>query len=177
MHRRGAYALLVSALEFHATPSIQQRTIFTFQDAPRLMAMDVDESTGVLQGESRVGEVSRADEIALRILRVPDALPRPSSTNAAERLFSFAIFVSALRCTLSYVIMPFVLPALGLGAMASVGPWVGLPIGLAAIFFDVKGIRRFWVARHRWRWHMTFLYLAVIGLVLYLIAGDIVRLL
>lgn len=87
------------------------------------------------------------------------------------------MLLSGLRCTLSYVILPFVIPALGLGAMAKVGPEIGIPIGVVALFFDVKGIRRFWVAGHKWRWQMTFIYLAVIGLVTYLVIGDLFQLL
>ncbi len=120
---------------------------------------------------------SRADLIVRRILRIPDMLPKPAQRDAAERLFSLAMIVSGLRCTLSYVIVPFVLPALGLGAVAGVGPAIGIPIGVAALYFDVKGIRRFFVARHRWRWQMTGIYLAVIALVTYLVAVDLITIL
>jgi len=96
---------------------------------------------------------------------------------AAERLFSVAMVISGLRCTLSYVIVPFLLPALGLGALAGLGPEIGIPIGVAALFFDVKGIRRFWVANHKWRWQMSAIYVAVIALVLYLVIADIIQLL
>ena len=122
-------------------------------------------------------EESRAEVMVRRILRVPDMLPKPAQSGAAERLFSFAMILSGLRCTLSYVIVPFLLPALGLGAVAGVGPAIGIPIGVAALYFDVKGIRRFWIARHRWRWQMTGIYLAVISLVLYLVTLDLIKIL
>ncbi|MHB8189224.1 MAG: hypothetical protein ACYDHP_02110 [Ferrimicrobium sp.] len=111
-----------------------------------------------------------------RVLRVSEVDSSAPREQAAERLFSVAMVISGLRCTLSYVIIPFVLPALGLGATAGLGPYVGIPIGVVALFFDVKGIRRFWVAGHRWRWQMTVIYLLVIALVLYLVIGDIVQL-
>ncbi|MDA8263363.1 MAG: hypothetical protein M0Z47_11110 [Actinomycetota bacterium] len=122
---------------------------------------------------------SRSDATVKRLLRVPEASDSSGTAReqAAERLFSFAMVLSGLRCTLSYVILPFVIPALGLGAMAKVGPEIGIPIGVVALFFDVKGIRRFWVAGHKWRWQMTFIYLAVIGLVTYLVIGDLFKLL
>lgn len=119
---------------------------------------------------------SRWDVRARRILRIPEPKPSVRREDAAERLFSVAMVISGLRCTLSYVIVPFVLPALGLGAMASLSPEIGIPIGVVALFFDVKGIRRFFVANHKWRWQMTFIYLAVICLVLYLVIADIVML-
>ncbi|MDA8373662.1 MAG: hypothetical protein M0Z91_05340 [Actinomycetota bacterium] len=122
---------------------------------------------------------SRSDAAMKRLLRVPVTTTSDGTAReqAAERLFSFAMVLSGLRCTLSYVILPFVIPALGLGAMAKVGPDIGIPIGVVALFFDVKGIRRFWVAGHKWRWQMTFIYLAVIGLVTYLVIGDVLKLL
>ncbi|MEX6429238.1 MAG: hypothetical protein ACYCWN_01050 [Ferrimicrobium sp.] len=120
---------------------------------------------------------SRYDALARKILRVPQVQPTARREEAAERLFSLAMVISGLRCTLSYVIVPFILPALGIGALAGLSPEVGIPIGVAALFFDVKGIRRFWLANHKWRWQMSFIYLAVIGLVLYLVIADIIQLL
>ncbi|ACU54834.1 hypothetical protein Afer_1930 [Acidimicrobium ferrooxidans DSM 10331] len=119
---------------------------------------------------------SRADRVVRRLLRIPEPTSTSDREEAAERLFSVAMILSGLRCTLSYVIIPFVLPALGLGAVAGFGPEIGIPVGVLALIFDVRGIRRFHVARHRWRWSMTAIYLAVIALVTYLVVQDIVAL-
>jgi hypothetical protein len=89
-------------------------------------------------------------------------------------MFSFSIVLSALRCLLSYVVFPIATPALGLAT--GVGPVIGIPIAVLALFFDVVGIRRFWVNNHRWRWGMTVLYAAVMVLVSALLVGDIVHL-
>ena len=78
--------------------------------------------------------------------------------------------LSGLRCMLSYVVFPFLLPALGLAAF--VGPVVGIPVGLLALVFDALGIRRFFAADHPWRWQMTAIYLAVMALVTYLVVHD-----
>ena len=105
-----------------------------------------------------------------RLLRIPDG---PSSVNeaAAHRLFSTSILLSALRCLLSYVVFPIVTPLLG--AATGVMPAIGLPIGIIALVFDVRGIRRFWLANHRYRWAITALYSVVMVLVLALVIGDI----
>ncbi len=82
--------------------------------------------------------------------------------------------ISGLRCLLSYLVLPILTPALG--AAAGVGPIIGIPIAVVALVFDVRGIRRFWLADHRWRWPITVVYLAVMGLVASLLATDITHL-
>jgi hypothetical protein len=106
-----------------------------------------------------------------RLLRIPEAGP-PGSEDAAYRLFSASILVSALRCLLTYVFLPVLTPILG--AATSVGPAIGIPLALLALFFDVRGIRRFWLADHRWRWAMTGIYTLVIAFVLALLVGNLV---
>jgi hypothetical protein len=106
------------------------------------------------------------------MLRIPDGPPAPEG--AAQRAFSTSILVSATRCLLTYVILPFVAPVLGLAA--GVGPALGVPIGLAAIGSNVLTIRRFWAADHKWRWAYTGLALVVISLLLVLLVTDIVSL-
>ncbi len=82
--------------------------------------------------------------------------------------------LSGLRCLLSYVIFPFVLPALGLAS--AIGPAIGIPVGLLALVFDALGIRRFFAADHRWRWQMAAIYLTVMVLVAYLVVHDAISL-
>ncbi len=82
--------------------------------------------------------------------------------------------ISGLRCLLGYVVLPILSPMLG--AAAGAGPAIGLPIGIIALVFDVRGIRRFWLANHRWRWPITALYSVVIVLVMTLVISDIVHL-
>ena len=79
-----------------------------------------------------------------------------------------------MRCLLGYVVLPILTPMLGVAAGA--GPAIGLPIGIIALVFDVRGIRRFWLANHRWRWPITALYSAVIVLVTTLVISDIAHL-
>jgi hypothetical protein len=47
---------------------------------------------------------------------------------------------------------------------------------VVALVFDVRGVRRFWLANHRWRWPITFIYLAVMALVTVLLVGDVIKL-
>ena len=121
-------------------------------------------------------KASAIDLAVCKVLRVSTTDNSAKGEDSAQRLFSVAMVISGVRCILSYVIFPFLLPALGLGGTAGVGPAIGIPVGVVALAFDVRGVRRFWIAGHRWRWQMTFIYLGVMGLVSYLVIGDIVQL-
>lgn len=127
--------------------------------------------------ETDYSRESSAETTIRKLLMIPEVKGTVPEERGAEKLFSLAMLISAFRCTLSYVILPFVLPALGLGAAVGVGPAIGIPIGVVALFFDVKGIRRFWIAGHRWRWQMSLIYLLVIGLVSVLVIRDVIQLL
>ncbi len=114
-----------------------------------------------------------AFEIAVRrVLRVPPG-PRRATADQAHRLFSASIALSALRCTLSYVVLPIIAPLVGTTATSSAA--VGIPVSILALVFDVRAIRRFWLADHPWRWRMTVLYVVVIALVLALLGIDLAR--
>jgi len=118
-----------------------------------------------------VPERSKADQTMRRLLRVP-AGQVPIDESETHRIFSASIFLSALRCLLSYIVLPVVLPAIGLAR--GVGPAIGIPIGLLALTFDYLGIRRFWLADHRQRWAFSALYAVVGTMVLVLLIVDIV---
>ena len=113
-----------------------------------------------------------ADVAMRRLLRIPDG--RTATEGAAQRAFSTSVLVSAVRCILTYLVLPFVAPALGLAT--GVGPAIGIPIGVVAIACNVMTIRRFWAADHRWRWAYTALALTVIALLVVLMARDVVTL-
>jgi hypothetical protein len=106
-----------------------------------------------------------------RLLRVPED-KAPIDESETHRIFSASILLSATRCLLSYIVLPFVLPAIGIAR--GVGPAIGIPIGLLALSFDYIGIRRFWLANHRQRWAFTALYAVVGAMVLSLVIVDIV---
>lgn len=101
-------------------------------------------------------------------------LERTAADDPAARAFSVSILISAIRCTLTYVIFPWVLPAAG--QAGGVGPGIGLVVGVVALLSNVASIRRFWVSDHRWKWPITVLNTGVIVLVSILVAGDIAEL-
>ncbi len=108
-----------------------------------------------------------------RLLRIPDG-PAKVGDEAAHRLFSVSILLSALRCLLTYVALPILSPLLG--AATGVGPYIGIPLAVVALVFDVMGIRRFWLADHRWKWSVSLIYLLVMGFVTALLVLEVLKL-
>jgi hypothetical protein len=93
----------------------------------------------------------------------------------AQRGFSRSIMVSAVRCLLTYIALPFLTPLLNLAP--GVGPLIGLPLGAVAVAANVLSIRRFWAANHRWKVQVTVLHAAVLVLLAVLIVQDLQELL
>ena len=116
---------------------------------------------------------SAADRFMRRTLRVPEER-RPVPESDTHRIFGVSILLSATRCLLSYLVLPIVLPVLGLAR--GVGPWLGIPIGVLALYFDVLGIRRFWLADHHQKWLFSAVYAVVGAMVLTLLIVDLVDL-
>lgn len=108
----------------------------------------------------------------------PDFPNRPPSTAAgksgevttlppgADRGFTFAILLSALRCTAQYVLLPFVLPWLGVAA--TIPPWLTLVFSVVALVSLVRNLRYLWRMRYARRWGYLGLALVVgIGLIIF----------
>ncbi|MBI5090541.1 MAG: hypothetical protein HZB15_17235 [Actinobacteria bacterium] len=116
---------------------------------------------------------SRADMFVRRILRIRE---RPPGVTVASAYSAFqrSMLISAVRCTLTYVVFPFVVPAVGFAT--GVGPVVGIVIGVVAMTCDVFTIRRFFAVDHKWRWHFSAVALSVIGLLSVLLVQDIIHL-
>ena len=141
---------------------------------------------GVVQRRlARVGETDEpetfhspaeaTDFAASTVVYVTDVHATPSteaavSTTVAEHAFSRSILVSAVRCTFTYLLIPFGFPLIGLGA--GVGPWIGLPVGVLAIAANIVSIRRFHRADHRWKWPMTAINAGIIVLLTVLVVLD-----
>lgn len=121
-------------------------------------------------GPAATGPRGAADRFARRLLRIRE----PASGQDVHNLFSSSIALSATRCLLSYIVFPVLAP--WVGALPLIGPAIGLPVGAVALVFDVRAIRRFFKADHRWRWVAAALYLVVMAMVASLMGRDISRL-
>lgn len=88
----------------------------------------------------------------------------------AERVFSRSVLISGIRCTLTYVVFPFVAPLIGVAA--DVGAVIGVSIGVVAIVFNIMSIRRFFAADHPYKWWASAMNAAVIVLLVILFIVD-----
>ncbi len=118
-------------------------------------------------------QYSRPDQAMRHLLRVPEQVA-PIPESETHRIFGTSILLSATRCLLSYIVLPILLPLLGLAK--GVGPIVGIPVGVLALTFDVLGIRRFWLADHHQKWLFSAIYAVVGTMVFALVVVDIVDL-
>ncbi len=106
-----------------------------------------------------------------------DAVTPPAAqpAEASNRALRLSLVISAIRCTLAYVVFPFVAPVIGLAP--GVGPLVGLPIATVALVANVVSIRRFHRSNHRFKWPVSALNGGIIALVSILIVNDLITLL
>ncbi len=109
----------------------------------------------------------------------PVTTPTSATTTAdeqleASRIFSLSLVISGTRCLLTYIVLPWGLPLLGLAG--GVGPAVSLVVGLVAIAFNVLSIRRFQRSGHRWRVPLMTLNATVIVFLVFLVVTDVVDL-
>jgi hypothetical protein len=114
--------------------------------------------------------MGRGEATMRRMLAVPEGRPT-AGEDQAHRLFSISIALSATRCLATYVILPVITPLIG--PSTGTGPEVGIPLSILALVFDVRALRRFWLADHRWRWKMTVVYGLLMVLVSALLGWDI----
>lgn len=116
---------------------------------------------------------STADLCMRRVLGLPVDAPTVSETSA-RKLAETSLLVSTVRCLLTYIVLPFVLPLVHVGM--GVAPVIGIVLGSVAIVANVASVRRFWAADHRYRWHYTALAAVIIAMLAWLIVTDVVDL-
>ncbi|MGH2449605.1 MAG: hypothetical protein ACRDFS_13515 [Chloroflexota bacterium] len=89
-----------------------------------------------------------------RFLGRAQVAPEPFP-GGAQRALTFALLVSATRCTIQYVLLPFVLPWIGVAA--AIPRWITFVLGAIALASLTRNVRKLWRTRHARRWSYLFI--------------------
>ena len=111
-----------------------------------------------MQNESKIQAPA---QVAQRAPENP--LPEP-----ARRALTLGLLISALRCTVQYVLLPFVLPWIGVAA--SIPPWVILVLCGVALASLARNVRYLWRLHHARRWsYLALASIVAAALVLFMV--------
>lgn len=126
-------------------------------------------SVRVRRGPFDTDRDSRVDRFMRALLRVELVEKRDDSD--AQRAFQTSLVVSGVRCLITYLLVPIVIPA------ASVAGLFVAPLSIAlCVFAAISGtisLRRFWRSNHRGRWMYTGFMLVVYLVLGFAIVSDI----
>ncbi len=81
-------------------------------------------------------------------------------TSSIKSGFNLALLISAIRCIVQYVVLPFVLPLIGI--VTTTPTWLGLLFNTVAFIALISSLRRIWQVRHPKRF--AYLPLAIMML-------------
>ncbi len=105
---------------------------------------------------------------AIATTAAPPAADRTARTERSERkadeqagrgAVKFSLIVSAVRCTITYLLLPLWAP---LSTVTSVMRPVELVLHVVAIISVGYGVRRFWRSGHRFKWYYLALAVTVV---------------
>ena len=127
---------------------------------------------------SRLAQATdRAVGRGLRVQSRPTVPPAAGATTSS-RPFETPVLIAGVRCVLRYVVLPFVLPLLGVGTGATLGVVTGaalallLALDLIAVVALAVTVRRLWQLQHPRRWQYLPLAIALAVLVGFFFAND-----
>jgi len=116
---------------------------------------------------------SPADRRMRSILRVGDRVD-PSALLGAQSAMSKSILVSAVRCTITYLLIPILGSTIGLLNVFAAP--LSIALCLFAGFMSIRSMRRFWIANHPRRWAYTAFASVVLVALAVGITFDVLRL-
>jgi hypothetical protein len=116
--------------------------------------------------------VALLDRAVARVLFVqPRPAVEPSGlAQASGQPFGTPLLISAVRCTVGYIVVPFVLPLLGMATGAAFG--VLLVLDAIAAISIVITLRRLWQLQHPRRWQYLPLALILAALFAFFLLSD-----
>lgn len=121
---------------------------------------DTDVVTSTSSGPQR----SVADRIARQVLLIEGADPK------AVFEIKGALWISAIRCVLTYALIPLLAPIISWAGVVATP--IALALSVLAVLLAVNSLRRVWLADYRYRWPYTAFIVVVLGLLAFVIVLD-----
>lgn len=115
----------------------------------------------------------RADRFMRSLLRIEGGA-QPGAVFGAQKAMRSSILVSAVRCTITYLLVPLLTPVVGV--LDLVAAPVSLVLCAVAVVMSTRSMRRFWLADHPKRWHYTALVLVVWAFLAVALVRDVAQL-
>ncbi|KAB1643142.1 hypothetical protein [Gulosibacter chungangensis] len=129
-------------------------------------------STRVPRGPFDTPVDSPLDRFMRALLRVE--LVESKDDTGAQRAFQTSLVISGVRCIITYLLVPIVIP------VVSVAGLFVAPLSIAlCVFAAVSGtisLRRFWRSNHRGRWMYTGFMFFVYLVLAFAIVTDVLKL-
>ena len=98
-------------------------------------------------------------------MRSEQVAPSPLEVKRSDKFVGSYVLFVAVRCTLQYVLFPFVLPFIGLGSSFSTG--IAAAIDVFALGMIGYNIRRLWNTSWRWRYlALSAIMVSILGVFL-----------
>lgn len=99
----------------------------------------------------------------------PAPPPTPEEIKRGDRMVKGSIVFVAIRCTIQYIVLPFVLPLFGLGGGLAL--WLGIAIDLIALTTIAYNVHRLW--HTSWRWRYLGLAVVMTAIIAVLLVQDL----
>lgn len=115
--------------------------------------------------DMRTVERSPVDRVVRQLLLIGDASPRA--------LFDLkgSMLIAGVRCTITYLIIPFGAPVVAwLGVLATP---LSLGLSIVAVGMAISSLRRVWMADYRHRYAYSLFIVVAVVLLAVVIAGDV----
>lgn len=112
---------------------------------------------------------SAADRFMRRLLRVRRTTRRLDAS--AHRRLRLSLVVSGIRCLVTYVLIPVLVPLLSIAGVLAAP--VGLALCAVAVVSGISALRRFWATDHKGRWMYTWFIVVVFAVLAVGLVADI----
>lgn len=117
-------------------------------------------------------EYSGPERFMRALLRVRPA-KNPALAGSAHRAFRASLIISAVRCLITYVAVPILVPLISFAGVVAAP--IGIVLCVYAVVNGIVSVRRFWSADYRGKWMYTWFMLVVFIILGFALFSDISR--